>query len=94
MKDSFPDPRRNKYVLPLVLAGGIMLVAIIIYYATSFSSVQESIVELEKLENVKEAHYEGEGNKLVITCINNKEFQIELEDTLERYRPVIADFCR
>jgi hypothetical protein len=94
MQKSFHDPRRNKYVLPLVLAGAIMIVALIVYFTTRFSSIQESINELNELPNIKEAHYEGDGNKLVVTCTNNKKLQIILEDTLSRYSPVISDFCR
>jgi hypothetical protein len=81
-------------MLASIIAIGIMLVAIIFYFFSGFSSLQESIAELEKLPNVASAHYEGDKNMLIIKCNNEKEFQIELEDSFDRYRPVVTDFCR
>lgn len=88
------QPTKHHYIISAIIAIFIMLVAIVFYVFSSFSSVQESITELEKLQNVAEAHYEGDSNSLFVKCANGKEFQIELEDTYDRYAPVVADFCR
>jgi len=86
--------KRAPYVISAIIAGFIMLTAIVFYAFSSFSSVQESITELEKLPNVIEVHYEGDRNSIFVKCNSGKEFQIELEDTYDRYAPVVADFCR
>ena len=87
-------PQKHHYILASAIAIGIMLIAIIFYFFSGFSSLQESITELEKLPNVASAHYEGDKNMLIIKCTNEKEFQIELEDSFNRYSPVVADFCK
>ena len=56
--------------------------------------VLKNFTELEKLPNVAEVHYEGDQNSIFIKCSSGKEFQVELEDTYDRYAPVVADFCR
>lgn len=87
-------PQKHHYLISAIIAGVIMIIAIAFYVFSSFSSIQESITELEKMPNVLEAHYEGDQNSLFITCENGKELQIELEDTLDHYTPIVTNFCR
>lgn len=87
-------PEKHHYGIAIGITLVIAVVAISIYFLTSFSSVQESVNSLEKLDNVEDVSYSGEGNKLVVRCVNGKEIEVELEDTLERFDPIIADFCR
>ncbi len=87
-------PKKHHYLISVMIAGFIMLIAIVFYAFSSFSSIRESITELEKLQNVAKVHYEGDRNSIFVKCDDGKEFQIELEDTYDRYAPIVVDFCR
>jgi hypothetical protein len=87
-------PEKHHYGIAISITLVIAVIAAAIYFLTSFSSVQESVNKLEALPNVDKVTYSGEGNKLVVRCVNGKELEIELEDSLERFEPVISDFCR
>jgi hypothetical protein len=87
-------PQKHHYLISVIIAGVIMIIAIAFYAFSSFSSIQESITELEKMPNVAEAHYEGDQNSIFVTCDNGKELQVELEDTIYHYNPIVTNFCR
>lgn len=87
-------PERHHYSIAVIISLAIVLAASVFYVLTSFSSVQQSVNELEKYPDVKNVYYKGDKNKLFVECVNGKQLQIELEDSLKRYAPVVSDFCR
>jgi flagellar basal body-associated protein FliL len=83
----------SKYKLPLLIFIALVIVVLSIYFITSFSSVNESIAELKKNPNVKEAWFSGDQNILHINCKNGKQLTVELEEGIGRFDPISADFC-
>lgn len=98
---NFKRPRKNKvkpkkhhYYFAFFIAFLVILISVVFYIFTSFSSIRQSIVKLEESSNVQNVYFKADKNKLFVKCENGKEIQIELEDSLRRYSPLIADFCR
>jgi len=96
LKNKLSNIRRNSknYIWPLAIAMMVMAVAMVFYYFSSFSSIRESILMLEKREDIQHVEYQGDINSLVIECTNGKSVQVELQEGVGKYDPIVANLCR
>lgn len=94
LRKSRKKPERHHYSTAFVIALVIVLLALGFYLASGFSSVRQSIVELEKNPRIKSVFYRAGENKLFVECENGKKIEIRLEESIKKYTPVVSDFCR
>lgn len=96
LKNKLSNIRKNrkKYAWPLAIAMMIMAVAMVFYYFSSFSSIRDSILILEARDDVVHVEYHGDINSLIIECVNGKEVQVELQEGIGKYEPIVANLCR
>lgn len=80
-----------KKYLPLFIAGGVALLAAIIYLTSGRGSLDNNMRELEKNSTVE--HVETKENTVVVKCKNGESYEIVYKNGQTDYSGLVYDKC-